>query len=82
MTKAKYRSDAFEAIHTSVAALQRVGAIDTVTMRKFDASCLATPSILKPAQIKRIRKSGRGEKAWVGSVGVTARSVMATQCKT
>jgi putative transcriptional regulator len=56
-TKAKYKSDAFEAIHTSAAALQRVGAIDTVTMRKFDVSCLATPSILKPTQIKRIREN-------------------------
>ena len=55
--KTKYKSDALEAIHTSAQALQRVGAIDPVTMRNFDALCLATPSILKPIQIKRIRES-------------------------
>jgi putative transcriptional regulator len=49
-----YKSDAFEAIHTSAAALQKVGAIDAITMRKFDASCLAIPASLKPTQIKRI----------------------------
>jgi putative transcriptional regulator len=55
--KTKYKSDAFEAIHTSAAALQKVGAIDAITMRKFDASCLAVPASLKPTQIKRIRQS-------------------------
>lgn len=56
-SKPRYKSDAFKAIHTSAAALQRVGAIDAITMRKFDESCLATPVTLKPAQIKRIRLS-------------------------
>jgi putative transcriptional regulator len=55
--KTKYKSDAFEAIHTSAAALQKVGAIDAITMRKFDASCLTVPVSLKPTQIKRIRQS-------------------------
>jgi putative transcriptional regulator len=55
--KTKYKSDAIEAIHTSAAALQKVGAIDAITMRKFDASCLAVPVSLKPTQIKRIRQS-------------------------
>lgn len=55
--KPKYKTDAFEAIHSSAAALLRVGVIGAVTMREFDASCLATPIHLKPAQIKRIRQS-------------------------
>ncbi len=55
--KTKYKTDAFEAIHTSVAALQKVGVIDAITMRKFDASCLAVPASLKPTQIKRIHQS-------------------------
>ena len=55
--KTKFKSDAFEAIHTSASALQKVGAIDAMTMRKFDESCLATPAVLKPSQIKRIRQS-------------------------
>lgn len=56
MSKNKFKSDAFEAIHASAAALQKVGAISPVTMRKFDASCLTTPAALEPAQIKSIRE--------------------------
>lgn len=56
-TKAKYRSDAFEAIHASVSALRKVGAIDKATMRRFDESCLTMPSEIKPAQIKKLREA-------------------------
>ncbi len=56
-SKPKYKSDAFAAIHTSAAALQRVGAIDATTMRQFDESCLETLTQLNPAQIKQIRQS-------------------------
>jgi putative transcriptional regulator len=55
-TKRKFRSDAFQAIHSSAAALHKVGAIDKITMKHFDASCLAAPPILRPAQIKKLRK--------------------------
>jgi putative transcriptional regulator len=34
-----------------------LAAIDMTTMRQFDASCLATPAALEPAQIKQIRES-------------------------
>jgi putative transcriptional regulator len=46
-TKRKFKSDAFEAIHSSATALYRVGAIDKTTMRRFDESCLAAPPTLK-----------------------------------
>ena len=39
-TKAKYKSEAFEAIHTAAAAVQQVGAISKATMRHFDAAAL------------------------------------------
>ena len=55
-TKAKFKSDAFEAIHASAIALHRVGAIDKATMREFDESCLVTPTVIAPQQIKRIRE--------------------------
>ncbi len=42
-TKRKFKSDAFEAIHSSASAMYKVGAIDKATMRSFDASCFATP---------------------------------------
>ena len=41
--KRKFKSDAFEAIHSSATALQKVGAIDKTTMKGFDESCLAAP---------------------------------------
>ena len=58
-TKPKFKSDAFEAIHSSASAMLKVGALDKATMRHFDASCLAVPQSFAPAQIKRIRESQR-----------------------
>jgi putative transcriptional regulator len=55
--KRKFKSDAFEAIHSSASALLRVGAIDKATMREFDESCLAVPPRMEPRRIKRIRES-------------------------
>jgi putative transcriptional regulator len=53
--KRKYKSDAFEAIHSSASALFSVGAIDKATLREFDAACLAVPAPLEPERIKQIR---------------------------
>ena len=54
--KRKFKSDAFDAIHASAAALHQVGAIGKATMREFDESCLVTPSLIEPKQIKQIRE--------------------------
>ena len=56
VAKRKFKSEAFEAIHSSASALHKVGAIDRTTMRSFDASCLANPQPLKPQQIKKLRQ--------------------------
>ncbi|RWI99567.1 DNA-binding transcriptional regulator [Mesorhizobium sp.] len=57
MSKArKYKSDAFEAIHSSARALYKVGAIDKTTMRSFDESCLAAPVAFDPDAIKALRE--------------------------
>ena len=56
-TKSKYKSDAFEAIHSSARALLKIGAIDKATMREFDESCLVTPCEIAPRKIKQIRES-------------------------
>ena len=53
----KYRSDAFEAIHSSAEGMFRAGTIDKATMRRFDESCLTAPSPLEPAQIKALREA-------------------------
>jgi len=58
-SKQKFKSDAYEAIHSSASALFEVGAIDKATMRTFDVSCLAVPAPIGPRQIKRIRESQR-----------------------
>jgi putative transcriptional regulator len=53
--KRKFKSRAFEAIHSSASALYEVGAIDKATMRHFDESCLSVPAPIEPQQIKKIR---------------------------
>jgi putative transcriptional regulator len=56
-TNRKYKSDAFEAIHSSVSGMYRAGTIDRATMREFDASCLSVPAQMEPRRIKRIREA-------------------------
>jgi len=53
-TKQKFKTDAFEAIHSAASGLHKVGAIDKATMRSFDVSCLA-PEDFEPKQIKKLR---------------------------
>lgn len=55
-TRRKYKSDAFEAIHSSARALHRVGAISKRTMRDYDEAAFSVPDPLEPRQIKRIRE--------------------------
>ena len=57
--KAKFKSDAFAAIHSSVAGMHRAGTIDKATMRHFDETCLTVPTELAPAQIKQLRERNR-----------------------
>ncbi|PJG45690.1 transcriptional regulator [Sphingobium sp. LB126] len=57
--KGKFKSDAFEAIHSAAAGMYRVGAIDKATMRHFDESCLTTPPPIAPAEIKRLRERNK-----------------------
>ena len=60
MTKnRKYKSEAFEAVHSAVSGMYRAGTIDKASMRSFDASCLAVPAPLKPHQIKKLRERHR-----------------------
>jgi putative transcriptional regulator len=54
--KLKFKSDAFEAIHSSASAMYRVGAIDKTTMQRFDKSCLVAPQQMEPKRIKRLRE--------------------------
>lgn len=53
----KYKSEAFEAIHSAASGMRRAGTIDKATMRRFDAACLTVPKSFAPHQIKQIRES-------------------------
>lgn len=55
----KFKSDAFEAIHSSASAMFKVGAINKATMRHFDESCLTKPPVIAPADIKRLRERNK-----------------------
>lgn len=55
-TKARYKSDAFEAIHSSVTGMYRAGTIGKNTMRNFDELCLTVPEPIGPRQIKQLRE--------------------------
>ena len=57
--KAKFKSDAYEAIHGAAQGLHRVGTIDKATMREFDQSCLTAPPTIALTEIKRIREGAQ-----------------------
>lgn len=57
--KPKYKSDAYEAIHSSAQALFAVGGINKATLRNFDESCVVVPAVIEPEQIKKIRELNR-----------------------
>ena len=52
----KYKSGAFEAIHSAVSGMYRAGSIDKATMRRFDETCLAKPPAMDAKRIQRIRE--------------------------
>lgn len=55
--KRTFKSDAFEAIHATAAALHEVGVTDAATMQRFDEACLQMPPMIEPAEIKQLRES-------------------------
>lgn len=55
----KFKTDAYQAIHSSATALYEIGAIDKATMREFDEACLSKPPAMDANRIKRIRERQR-----------------------
>jgi putative transcriptional regulator len=55
----KFKSEAFAAIHSAVAGMQRAGTIGKATMRDFDETCLAVTPPISPAEIKRLREANK-----------------------
>jgi len=56
-TKARFKSDALEAVHSAAAGMYRAGTIDKATMRDFDETCLSVTPPITPAQIKQLREA-------------------------
>jgi putative transcriptional regulator len=54
----EFKPGAYEAIHSSARALFKVGAIDKVTMRDFDESCIVKPD-LAADEIKLLREKNQ-----------------------
>ncbi|EBU7498246.1 transcriptional regulator [Salmonella enterica subsp. enterica serovar Typhi] len=55
-TKRKFKSDAFEAIHSAVEDMARVGTVDKQTLRTFDETCLVAPGTFNAQRIKALRE--------------------------
>nr|WP_314423479.1 DNA-binding transcriptional regulator [uncultured Erwinia sp.] len=55
-TKNKFKSPAFEAIHSAAAGLFSVDAIPAETMRSFDKTCLSEVENFQPTEIKALRE--------------------------
>ncbi len=53
--KTKFKSPAFEAIHSAAAGLYSVDAIAQETMRSFDDTCISRVSDFQPGEIKALR---------------------------
>lgn len=58
-TKPPYRSEALGAIHKTMTALHRIGAISKITMREFDEACLAPVKELTPEDIRALREQAK-----------------------
>jgi putative transcriptional regulator len=57
--KPRFKSDAFEAVHSAVEGMYRAGTVDKATMRDFDETCLAAAPPIAPAEIKRLREANK-----------------------
>ena len=51
----KYRSEILASVHETMEAMHEIGAIDKLTMREFDETCLTPVHVLAPEEIRAIR---------------------------
>ncbi len=57
MEKRKYRSEASRSIHEMMEGFHQSGAIDKITMREFDESCLEQNPTFNPQDIIALREA-------------------------
>ena len=55
-TRGRFKSDAFEAIHSAVEDMVRAGTVDKQTLRSFDEACLSRPTTFDAKKIKALRE--------------------------
>ncbi len=72
----KYRSDISKSVHKGVTNLYEAGIIDTVTMRRFDKSCLTQPEEFGPTDVKALREREHASQAVLAiHLGVSVATV-------
>lgn len=54
--KSPAKSEAMAALHDMMEGLEQAGAIDKITMRKFDSLCLTGLAPLTPQEIRAVRE--------------------------
>ncbi len=57
MGKTRFKSDAFEAIHSAASGLHEAGVIDKKTMKDFDETCIEKPPEFGAKDIARLRET-------------------------
>src|SRR4051794_32402788 len=62
-TRPNYRSEPLRSLHLAMKGLERVGAVEKATMRRFDAGCLTLVEDLAPDDIKSIRQRANMSQA-------------------
>ena len=67
-TETKTRSGILAAVHEAASDLREAGAIDALTMRRFDALCLPPVQAYTAADVQRIRKATNVSQAVFAAV--------------
>lgn len=72
----QYKSEACAAVHETMDALHRIGAINKKTMRDFDVACLADLPEIRPEAIRALReKEGVSQPVFAAYLNVTRNLV-------
>ena len=76
MTQRKFKTDAFEAIHSAAEGMYKDGIIGKRTMRGFDLSCIAEAPKFNPADIRKIReKYNLSQPLFAGYLNVSKSTI-------
>jgi putative transcriptional regulator len=72
----KFKSDAFEAIHSAAKCMKNAGVISKTTMREYDALCIAEAPNFDPVDIRKIREMNNlSQPVFAGYLNVSKSTV-------